>query len=193
MPRTPASHTRERIQSAALELFAAQGLQQTSMRQIADRLGLTKPALYYHFASREELVRSLVQPLVDDVEELLARVEAQDADDAAGPRPVLEAFFDITYRHRAINQLAVRELSALAYLDLGTRVVGWRHRLTTLLVGADADLAARTRAVVAAGGLADCIVMFPEVSLDDLRTPAIDAACAALVGDPTPPRDTVRG
>ena len=190
MPRTPASHTRERIQSAALELFAAQGLQQTSMRQIADRLGLTKPALYYHFASREELVRSLVQPLVDDVEELLTRVEAAEA---GAPRAVLEAFFDITYRHRAINQLAVRELSALAYLDLGTRVVGWRHRLTTLLVGADADLAARTRAVVAAGGLADCIVMFPEVSLDDLRTPAIDAACAALVGDPTPPRDTVRG
>jgi AcrR family transcriptional regulator len=46
----------------------AAGVQRTSLREIADRLGITKPALYYHFSSREELVRSIVQPILDEEE-----------------------------------------------------------------------------------------------------------------------------
>jgi AcrR family transcriptional regulator len=48
----PRSDTRERIQDVARELFASQGVQRTSLQDIADKLGLTKPALYYHFTSR---------------------------------------------------------------------------------------------------------------------------------------------
>ena len=44
--------TRERIQQVARELFVAQGVQATSLQDIANELGITKPALYYHFASR---------------------------------------------------------------------------------------------------------------------------------------------
>src|SRR5262249_12854805 len=40
--------TRERIQAIALELFAEQGYEKTSLREIAERLGVTKAALYYH-------------------------------------------------------------------------------------------------------------------------------------------------
>ena len=50
----PPSETRQRIQDVARELFAEKGVQRTSLQDIADRLGITKPALYYHFGSREE-------------------------------------------------------------------------------------------------------------------------------------------
>ena len=66
-----ASDTKERILEAARELFAQKGVQKTSLQEIADKLGITKPALYYHFASREDLVRSIVQPLIDDGEKFL--------------------------------------------------------------------------------------------------------------------------
>ena len=46
--------TRVRIQQVALELFAEQGYERTSLREIAERLGVTKAALYYHFKSKEE-------------------------------------------------------------------------------------------------------------------------------------------
>src|SRR5215475_13717231 len=49
----PRGDTRERIQSIALELFAEQGYEKTSLREIAERLGVTKAALYYHFRSKE--------------------------------------------------------------------------------------------------------------------------------------------
>ena len=53
--------TRERIQQVALELFAEQGYERTSLREIAERLGVTKAALYYHFKSKEDIVRSFTE------------------------------------------------------------------------------------------------------------------------------------
>ena len=61
MPRRRPSDTKARIQAVARELFAQQGVQPTSLREIADRLGITKAALYYHFDSREALVRSIIE------------------------------------------------------------------------------------------------------------------------------------
>jgi AcrR family transcriptional regulator len=43
--------TKQRILDVARELFATQGVQKASLREIADRLGISKPALYYHFSS----------------------------------------------------------------------------------------------------------------------------------------------
>ena len=54
-----ANSTRERILDVALELFVAQGYDGTSLRQIAEQLGVTKAALYYHFESKEDILRAL--------------------------------------------------------------------------------------------------------------------------------------
>ena len=54
-----ANSTRERILDAALELFVTQGYDGTSLRQIAEQLGVTKAALYYHFESKEDILLAL--------------------------------------------------------------------------------------------------------------------------------------
>ena len=46
------SDTKQRILDTARELFARKGVQRTSLQEIAGQLGITKPALYYHFTSR---------------------------------------------------------------------------------------------------------------------------------------------
>ncbi|HTJ38228.1 MAG TPA: helix-turn-helix domain-containing protein [Dactylosporangium sp.] len=177
MPRPRTSETAERIRAAALELIAEKGVQQASLREIAERVGITKPALYYHFASREELLRGLVQPLVDDVEELLARLESAPSHDA---REMLGAYFDVTYRHRAITKMVMQDPSVLAHLDLAAVVDGWRRRIQALLFGPAPTLAQQTRATVAVGGLGDCTVMFTDAPFDELRRATLDAACATL-------------
>ena len=48
--------TRERILGAALELFGAEGVQRTSMRQIAAAVGIKAPGLYSHFESKEAIL-----------------------------------------------------------------------------------------------------------------------------------------
>jgi AcrR family transcriptional regulator len=51
--------TRDRILDVALDLFTDQGFDGTSMREIAERLHMSKPAIYYHFASKEEILVAL--------------------------------------------------------------------------------------------------------------------------------------
>lgn len=63
--------TRQRIQDVALELFAEQGYEKTSLREVAERLDVTKAALYYHFKTKEEIIVSLFEDLTKPIEDLI--------------------------------------------------------------------------------------------------------------------------
>src|ERR1017187_640382 len=69
--------TRARIQQIAVELFTEHGYEGTSLREIAERLGVTKAALYYHFKSKEDIIQSLVEDYQGQMDALidLARSE----------------------------------------------------------------------------------------------------------------------
>jgi AcrR family transcriptional regulator len=166
-----------RIQQAALELFAVRGMQQTSLRDIADRLGITKPALYYHFASREDLLTSLVEPMVADFEEYAA---AQRAAAPVPPRDLLGSYFDLSYRHRGLIRLAIRDLSVLQELKLADRFIEWRATIGELLVGPEPSLSDAVRCMVALGGLSDCAVMIDHQPVEELREVAVEAAYDSL-------------
>lgn len=154
-----------------------QGVQRTSLQDIADKLGITKPALYYHFASREELVRSILVPLIDEGERFVGDQESRGDNDA---RSSLEGYFDFHYRHRRDLVLVLAELTMLADLGLIDKVLGWRDRLGKLVFGPQPTLAESTRAVVAFGGLQDCCLQFPDTPRDALRATSVEAALAAL-------------
>ena len=64
--------TRSRLRELALQMFAEQGYEKTSLREIAERLGVTKAALYYYFKSKEDIVRSLVEDYMAEIDELIA-------------------------------------------------------------------------------------------------------------------------
>ena len=55
----PPTDTRQRILDVALDLFIEQGFDGTSLRQIAEQLGVTKAALYYHFESKDDILMAL--------------------------------------------------------------------------------------------------------------------------------------
>src|SRR6266513_5878266 len=77
----PRGDTRERIQAIALELFAEQGYEKTSLREIAERLGVTKAALYYHFKSKEDIVHSLTDDYFAEIDALLDWAKGQPRSD----------------------------------------------------------------------------------------------------------------
>jgi AcrR family transcriptional regulator len=64
--------TRQRALDVALELFAEQGYEKTSLREIAERLNVSKAALYYHFASKEALLAGIVDSLAEPADALVA-------------------------------------------------------------------------------------------------------------------------
>jgi AcrR family transcriptional regulator len=71
------SGTRERIQAVAVELFAEHGYEKTSLREIAERLDVTKAALYYHFNTKEAIVVSLFEDLIAGIDAIITWAEDQ--------------------------------------------------------------------------------------------------------------------
>lgn len=172
-----ASDTRDRILRVARDLFIQKGVQKTSLQDIAEELGITKPALYYHFASREELLRAFVAPLIDGGQRFL---EEQERKAPVDPRALLEGFFDFNYDHSREIWILLSEMSTLAELGLVDQVLEWRLRLGELLVGPNPSLAQATRAVMALGGLQDCTMQFPDEPREELREASVGAALSTL-------------
>ena len=52
-------------------MFAEQGYEKTSLREIAERLGVTKAALYYHFKSKEDIVHSFTDDYFAAIDDLV--------------------------------------------------------------------------------------------------------------------------
>ncbi|WP_159807771.1 TetR/AcrR family transcriptional regulator [Cellulomonas citrea] len=70
-------NTRGQIQQAALSRFTEQGYDKTSLREIAEDLGITKAAVYYHFRSKDEILESLMGEAMVRLDELVAWIREQ--------------------------------------------------------------------------------------------------------------------
>lgn len=63
--------TRARIIDTAAELFAERGYAGTSMRDLAEKLGVTPAALYYHFPSKADILKELVEEPIANIRAVL--------------------------------------------------------------------------------------------------------------------------
>jgi AcrR family transcriptional regulator len=64
--------TRERVLDVALDVFIEQGYDKASLREIAERMGFTKAALYYHFPSKADMLLALHQRMHNLIDEPLS-------------------------------------------------------------------------------------------------------------------------
>lgn len=85
---TPIKATRERIIEVAAQLFTKQGYEGTTMRQIAAAAGVSKPGLYHHFASKEELCSAFAESLHHEALSFMRDAARPDL----APRERLQAF-----------------------------------------------------------------------------------------------------
>jgi len=75
-----AGETRRTILRAARELFMAHGYRAVSTRQIADACGLTQPALYHHFADKQDLYVAMLREELDTLHAGLERIARRGGD-----------------------------------------------------------------------------------------------------------------
>jgi AcrR family transcriptional regulator len=141
-------NTRQRIQDVALELFAEQGYEKTSLREIAERLDVTKAALYYHFKTKEEIIVSLFEDLTKPIEELIEWGRRQPHSLETKQEIVRrygQALSDAAplFRFMQENQATVRELSIGEMFK--SRMLGMRD----IIIDPDADLVDQVRCISA--------------------------------------------
>ncbi|MGW3617517.1 TetR family transcriptional regulator [Micromonospora arida] len=185
MTADPADDTRTRILRAALDLFAEHGYQRTSLRQIGERLRLTKTAILYHFPAKENLLAALVEPLVADLEALLDSARGQPTELARWT--VLEGWVDIMLAHRRPLGMLFHDIALIGRGDTYHRLMEVAMRANDLIAGPDAGRLERVRAVQAVAACSDPIVFFTDVSDEVLRADMLDGVRRLLAPLPADP------
>jgi AcrR family transcriptional regulator len=146
------SDTRARIQQVALELFAEQGYERTSLREIAERLGVTKAALYYHFKSKEDIVRSFTEDYFCRLDALIAWGTDQPRT-ATTAHEMLDGYITILLDGSEVFLFLERNQASLRSPDGGKhRFEQFRPRLNAMvqiITGPGAPPRSRVRAMAA--------------------------------------------
>ena len=125
-----ADDTRQRILDIAVDLFIEQGYAGTSVRDISERLGMTKGSLYYHFASKEEVLNALVAPLLEDLDQFVVDAAAAGKID----RDRLERLVNLLDEHGVLLRSLMGDPSVLHGLAIRRSSRTIRRRFS----GADA-------------------------------------------------------
>ena len=181
MPRGDA--TPERIRAAALALFARDGVAGTSLQMIANELGVTKAAVYYHFRTREAIVQDVLAPAFDGFAAMLREVRGRPGPER--PRALVHALARQAVENRELYAVVLQDVTAAQLRRGSEEQLETFRALRDELAGSGADDRAHVRASIFLSGL-----MAPAVDPDaahlsdeDLEA-AIVAAGHGLLGLP---------
>ncbi|WP_410586886.1 TetR family transcriptional regulator [Amycolatopsis sp. lyj-23] len=180
--------TRAKILRAALAEFSARGFHETSVRELAERVGVTKTAVLYHFPGKADIVAALAEPMLADFEAALAA--AAKAADVR--RAALEGLLEVWLTHRYLLRMNLRDLGLTASAAVFERFRNGMLKANALVAGPDADFAARVRAAQAIAMLSDPVVLFAEAPETELRAAILDGVQRLVTATSEEPANTQR-
>ncbi|MEU4529433.1 helix-turn-helix domain-containing protein [Micromonospora ureilytica] len=182
--------TRERIKAVALELFTEQGYEKTSLREIAERLNVTKAALYYHFKSKDDIVASFVDDRLERMDALTAWAATQPAT-LATRRELISRYADAMFdgTQPSVMRFFEQNQTALKSLSSGQKMRGRMLELADALCRGDDSPAAQLRAALSIFAVHTSwfAVRAPHISDDERRKLALEVADELLAAIGTQP------
>ncbi|AUX42427.1 TetR family transcriptional regulator [Sorangium cellulosum] len=198
-----ANDTRTRLLETALKLFSERGVEGTSLQMIADELGVTKAAVYYHFKTKDEITEAVAAPMLQALEQIVEEAQTKRSR-GAQIEHALAGFVELIVRQRlllglcnsdpGIQRVMNRTFQAPRGEDLRTRV-------RTVLAGANPSLADTITVHVVFTGLAMAGGAPEYAGIDDdtLRQHLLDTGRRLLgrprrarPGNPLPNRQRLR-
>lgn len=170
--------TRARIQAVAVELFAEHGYEKTSLREIAERLNVTKAALYYHFKTKEDIIVSLFDDAFDRLDELVAWGREQPAT-LETRRELVRRYADMLYGTApGIMRFAHDNQSTMRDLAVGEKLKCRVKDLIELLVDRETPLTDQLRSAMAVFTLNAALFAFQDYDISDEERRASGIAVA---------------
>jgi AcrR family transcriptional regulator len=128
-----AERTRQQILQTAQRLFTDIGYDATSLKMIADEMGLTKAAVYYHFRTKGEILHAVLLPGIQRLRVLLDEV-ATLRGRRARIEHLVNGFLDFLVQNRYYAVMAATDPAAKRdNLDEESETL--RQRALTLLFG----------------------------------------------------------
>ncbi|WP_198663691.1 TetR/AcrR family transcriptional regulator [Jiangella endophytica] len=166
----PGADTAGNIREVALDLFSRQGYERSTLREIADALGITKAAVYYHYRTKVEILDDLLRPMVDGEDWIIADAESNTAEiGSPGWRlTLIERYIDLLLAHRRVATYAMNDLAGVSNSTLLDHMRANDTRLAALLANGDLSIEQRVRTSAALGVIVS-ILALPDVSNAELR------------------------
>jgi AcrR family transcriptional regulator len=186
--------TRDRILDIAMDLFIEQGFDKTSLREIADQLGFSKAAIYYHFESKDEILLALHMRL----HEIGRRAMEGFGETPASPEAwaqLLDGLIDEIFANRRLILMHQRNSSAFR-LEHGEEHDEANQDMVELFQRVFSDPAVplrdRVRMISAVGAIMASLVlsgdMLKDVPSEELADLVREVIGDVLVSQPAPPR-----
>lgn len=176
--------TRQQILDVAADLFIEKGYDATSLREISEKIGVTKAALYYHFANKQDILRALAEPAMAATHSVL-KMLPEGTVDIHQWAEIVSALCDWLLENRKTLLLFERNhgvMHELAHDSEHFEMHELLHERVDAIFSNDAvPLADRIRM---AGSLGIVLSVFggafANVPVDELR-PALDSAIASVL------------
>jgi len=184
--------TQDDLRAIALAEFAASGYSATSLQRIAEKAGMSKASVLYHFESKELLLADIVSPALNDLEGLLDSLGR-----AGGLRHAdfVESFVDLLLQHREVVPLVINQGATLNDVPVMRRATELMRGVAELFRLASGSTTEKLRFGVAFGGVAYTLAaaerlgLSGEIPTGDLRAALILILHELLV----PGTDTASG
>lgn len=110
---TETTTRREQILATAAELFAARGFHGVSVADLGAACGISGPALYKHFASKDAVLAEMLESISQELLAVGGRRVAEAPDPAAAVAALIEWHIDFALRHRALIVVQDRDWESL--------------------------------------------------------------------------------
>jgi len=177
--------TRDKILDVALELVVAKGFAATSTRELSERLGFTKAALYYHFRTKDDLLFALLEPVMDNLTRLTRDNAGRTS--VTARRELLASYAELVITHSRLIRVLSQDpavANSAKIRDAWPQLYG---QLLQQLTGQEEPSPAELTRARAALGSIRAALQSPRVDEKDpeIRAAALAAACGAL-GIPAP-------
>jgi len=162
---TPYSAAQRRVAVAAIDLFAEHGVDATTLQMIAERIGVTKAAVYHQFKTKEGIVIAAMEVELGKLEAALAEAEA---DPGPGAREILlRQVIDLSVARRRVVSTLQHDPVIVRLLADHAPFQVFVTRLFGTLLGDETDSGARLRVAMVASAIG-AVVTHPLVAdLDD--------------------------
>jgi AcrR family transcriptional regulator len=175
--------TRARILAEAIDMFSRHGYHRTTLSQLADRIGITKAAILYHFPAKERIIAALMEPFVGALEAAVDRAARVPLPDC---RTVLiEGILDTYLDHRTMLQMARIDSAIFTHEPMYQRMMRLPGRMIDIMVGPGRALPERVWAIQVVSTLGDCLVLIDDkVPRAELREMVLAGTRRLLAGGP---------
>lgn len=169
--------TKAKILDVALELMSTSGYAATSTRELSERMGFTKAALYYHFRTKDDLLAALVETALGQLRE----ITSGSCRTRGERRAMLAAYVELTAENRKLVQLISADPAALRSPALASVPQLYDRLLRNLTGMPDPGLTELTRSRAALGAVnAGLQRSEPGDDLNLVKEIVLEAGCAAL-------------